>query len=138
MEKQYPALSPLSTGLRGKCPRCGEGKIFAGWITIAPKCEVCQLDFKFADPADGPAFFIVQFMTLVAVGFAWWVDVKFEPPLWVHFVTTLPFALLVSLGPLRPLKGWFIASEFIHKAGEGRLATDQSRPKPVMKDTENS
>ncbi|WP_238178864.1 DUF983 domain-containing protein, partial [Methylobacterium dankookense] len=46
--------SPLSVGLRCRCPRCGEGRLFDGFITLKPGCEACGLDYGFADPADGP------------------------------------------------------------------------------------
>src|SRR3712207_9462881 len=52
--------SPYATGLAGCCPRCGKGKLFRGFLALAPRCEVCGLDFGFADSADGPAFFIMS------------------------------------------------------------------------------
>ncbi len=61
MESQYPPLPPMETGIRGRCPRCGQGHMFNGFLTLKPRCEVCDLDYGFADPADGPAFFVICF-----------------------------------------------------------------------------
>jgi uncharacterized protein (DUF983 family) len=120
--EQYPTLSPIATGIRGRCPRCGRGRLFDGFLTLAPRCTVCGLDYTFADPADGPAFFAMTFMSFPAVGFGWWLDATYEPALWVHLVTTLPMLLLLCIAPLRPLKGWLVSSQYVHKAEQGHLA----------------
>ncbi len=122
-KRVWPLLSPFSTGIRGRCPRCGQGRLFKGFLTLAPRCEVCGLDYSFADPADGPAFFVICFTCVPAVLFAVWLEVKYEAPYWVHLVTSLPVLLLTCIPPLRPLKGWLIASQYVYKAEEGRLET---------------
>ncbi|ODN71779.1 DUF983 domain-containing protein [Methylobrevis pamukkalensis] len=116
-----PPLPPLRTGLKGRCPRCGEGHLFDGFLKLAPECEVCGLDYSFADPADGPAFFVICFACVPSVVLALWIEVAFQAPYWVHLVTTLPFLLLTCIPPLRPLKGWLVASQYVYKAEEGRL-----------------
>lgn len=121
----------LKHGLRCRCPRCGEGRLFNGFLTLAPRCEACGLDFSFADPADGPAFFIMILMGIPAAAFGVWVELAFEPAAWVHLLTTLPFLLLTCIPPIRPTKGMLVASQYFHKAEEGRFALPQqtkSRP----------
>jgi uncharacterized protein (DUF983 family) len=119
--KKWPRLSPLKTGLLGRCPRCGQGHLFDGFLKLRSFCEVCELDYSFADPADGPAFFVLTFACLPVVAFAVWLETAYQPPFWVHLVTTLPLIFLTCLPPLRPLKGWLIATQYIYKAEEGRL-----------------
>jgi uncharacterized protein (DUF983 family) len=118
----HPPLPPIRTGLRGRCPRCGQGRLFAGYLKLAKRCDVCGLDYSFADPADGPAFFALTIVSFPIVGLIWWFDAEFEPPLWVHLVVSLPFLLIACVLPLRPLKGWLVCSQYYHKAEEGRLA----------------
>jgi len=96
--------------------------MFKGFLTLRKECDVCGLDFSFADPADGPAFFIMCFGCVPAVMLAVWIEVAFQAPYWVHLVTSVPFLLLTCIPPLRPLKGWLVASQYVHKAEEGRLA----------------
>ncbi|MBS7538768.1 DUF983 domain-containing protein [Ancylobacter lacus] len=128
-QTEWPPLSPIATGVRGLCPRCGKGHMFNGFLTLAPRCEVCGLDYSFADPADGPAFFVICFGCIPAVMFGLWLEVAFAAPYWVHLVTTLPFLLLTCIPPLRPLKGWLVASQYYYKAEEGRLVgNDDAAP----------
>jgi uncharacterized protein (DUF983 family) len=122
----WPRLEPVRTGIAGRCPRCGKGHLFTGFLTLRDSCEVCGLSYAFADPADGPAFFVICFGCVPAVIFALMLEILASPPVWVHLVTTLPFLLLTCLLPLRPLKGWLVCSQFFFKAGEGRLRTSES------------
>lgn len=130
----WPALPPLHTGIRGRCPRCGEGHLFQGFLTLRPGCEVCGLDYSFADPADGPAFFVICFACVPSVVLALWIEAQFGPPYWVHLLTTLPFMLLTCVPPLRPLKGWLVASQFFFKAEEARFGT-AAPPRKTRHDT---
>lgn len=127
--------SLLAVGLRCRCPRCGQGRLFDGFITLRPSCDACGLDYGFADPADGPAFFIMMTMAFPVTAFGIWLELAFDPPLWVHAVMTLPLLLLACVPVLRPLKGLFIASQFINKAEEGRFAvTKAPRLSPAARD----
>jgi uncharacterized protein (DUF983 family) len=118
---EWPKLPPVRTGLHGRCPRCGEGHLFEGFLKLRSGCEQCGLNYAFADPADGPAFFVICFGCVPAVTFALMLQILASPPVWVHFVTSLPFLVVTCLLPLRPLKGWLICSQYFHKAREGRL-----------------
>ncbi|MFV0279995.1 MAG: DUF983 domain-containing protein [Rhodoblastus sp.] len=118
---QYPPLSPYSTGFGGRCPRCGEGRMFKGFITIADKCDNCGLDLKFADAGDGPAIFVMLIAGFIIVGAALWLEVTYEPPMWVYAIVFLPLTLIVCLGMLRPLKGVLVSLQYANKAEQGRL-----------------
>ena len=129
MTKPAAAQSIVRVGIRGRCPRCGEGRLFAGFLRLAPRCNVCGLDYSFADPADGPAFFVMMTMAFPVTAFGIWVELSDEPPVWVHLVTTLPLLLLACIPILRPIKGILVASQYVNKAEEGRFEKpkEQSR-----------
>jgi uncharacterized protein (DUF983 family) len=116
---------PLSTtvlrGLACKCPRCGEGKLFEGFISLRPSCSACGLDYAFIDAGDGPAVFIILIAGFIVVFCALIVEVIYQPPFWLHAVLWLPLVLLTTLAPLRSMKSLLIALQFHHKAQEGRL-----------------
>jgi uncharacterized protein (DUF983 family) len=111
----------IIAGLTCACPRCGRGKLFQGYLSLRPHCEVCGLDYNFADSGDGPAVFIMLLGGAIVVAAALITEVKFQPPYWLHAVLWLPLILVVTLGPLRPMKGLMIALQFHHKAAEGRI-----------------
>jgi uncharacterized protein (DUF983 family) len=116
----------IRAGLACKCPRCGKGKLFAGFLTPRPRCDVCGLDYKFADSGDGPAVFVMFLAGFIVVGAALVTEVVYKPPFWVHAVLWLPLILVVTLGPLRPMKGLMIALQYHHKAAEGRFGGERS------------
>lgn len=122
----WPPLPPMHTGLRGRCPRCGQGHIFQGFLTIRAACEICDLDYSFAEPADGPAFFVMTFACVPSVLLAVWLEVQFQPAWWLHLLISLPVILITCIPPLRPLKGWLVSSQYYHKAEEGKW--DRSPP----------
>ena len=113
--------SPMLAGLLGRCPRCGKGRLFEGFLTVRPRCECCNLDYSFVDSADGPAFFVTFFSGFVVAGAALDVELLYAPPFWVHALLWLPLILITTLLPLRPAKGLLIAVQYHHKAGEGRF-----------------
>jgi uncharacterized protein (DUF983 family) len=121
MNSPLPPTSPLAAGLRGRCPRCGEGRLFAGYLTLAPHCERCDLDYSFADAGDGPAVFVILIAGFVVVGLALVTEATWRPPYWLHAALWLPLLLALTLGLLRPLKGLLVALQFHHKAEQGRV-----------------
>lgn len=118
-----PPASPVSAGLAGRCPRCGQGRLFQGYIKVRPRCEACDLDFAFVDSGDGPAVFIMMLVGFVVVGGALAVEILFKPPMWVHLMLWIPLTLGLALGMLRPLKGLMIAQQYARGAREGRLSS---------------
>jgi uncharacterized protein (DUF983 family) len=95
--------------------------MFNGFLTIRKQCEACGLDYSFADPADGPAFFVMCFACVPSVYLGVWLEMEYGAPLWVHAVLTLPFMLATCIPPLRPLKGWLVASQYFYKAEQGKV-----------------
>ncbi|MCT8970346.1 DUF983 domain-containing protein [Microbaculum marinisediminis] len=128
-DHRYPPVSPLSAGLAGRCPRCGQGRLFTRWLDTAPKCDQCGLDYSFIDSADGPAVFVILVVGIIVVGLAFFVEFTYQPPYWLHLILWIPLILLLSIGMLRPLKGLLIAQQYVHKAQEGRLVRDDEEPR---------
>jgi len=112
---------PIGRGLRGRCPRCGEGRLFRGFLSLRPACERCGLDYGFADAGDGPAVFVILIGGFIVVFAALMTEAVYQPPYWVHAALWLPLILIVTLVPLRLVKGLLIALQYHHKAAEGRL-----------------
>ena len=114
-------VPPFKAGLTCSCPRCGQGKLFRGYLSLAPQCSVCGLDYSFADSGDGPAVFVILFGGLAAVLAVLIVELLWQPSYWVHAAVGVPVVLVATLLPLRLLKSLLVALQFHHDAAEARL-----------------
>jgi uncharacterized protein (DUF983 family) len=119
-DQASPEHLPISRGLRGCCPRCGKGHLFQGFLSLRPACEQCGLDYGFADAGDGPAVFVILIAGGIVVFAALITEVLYQPPYWLHAMLWFPLILIVTLAPLRLLKGLLIALQYHHEAAEGR------------------
>ena len=124
MDADRPPVSPATSALAARCPRCGEGPQFRGPLTLRERCEKCGLDYKFIDTGDGPAVFGIMILGFLVLGAALIVEFKIGPPLWVHVLLWGIGTPLLALGLLRLLKALLIALQFKHKAEEGRLSKE--------------
>lgn len=114
-------VSPLRAGLSCTCPKCGQGKLYGGFLDIRDSCPNCGLDYTTFESGDGPAVFITLILGFLTVGMALVVEVTFQPPLWVHMLVWTPVILGGAIGLMRPAKALMIALQYHHEAGEGRL-----------------
>ena len=117
----YAPQKPVPTGIKGRCPRCGEGRLFAGFLTLNERCQACGLDFDFADAGDGPAVFVILIIGFVIAAGALLLELAYAPPVWLHAVLWPPLVLVFSLALLRPIKGVMIAVQFVHQAQPGEI-----------------
>jgi uncharacterized protein (DUF983 family) len=113
-----PQISILQASLRCLCPRCGKGKLFKGLLTLRPACPICGLDLTQSDTGDAGAVGLIMVLGAIIVISAFWVEFRFEPPLWVHAILwpsiTLPLAILL----MRPMKAALVALQYRHRPNE--------------------
>jgi uncharacterized protein (DUF983 family) len=99
----------------GRCPRCGEGRLFAGLLDIAPACGACGLDLSEHDAGDGPAVAGIFLLgTLTVIG-AFLVEFRLEPPFWVHLVLWPALLLPGSVGLMRLAKAALVWLQWRHR-----------------------
>jgi uncharacterized protein (DUF983 family) len=115
-----PAVAQAA--LLARCPRCGKGSLFKGYLSIAPRCSECGLDFTHFDAGDGPAVFVILIVGAIVCALALYVEFTFEPPYWVHAVLWVPTILILSFTLLRLIKSLLLVLQYRHQAREGRLA----------------
>lgn len=118
-DNYYPDLSPFKTGLAGKCPRCGRGKLFSGYLTVSQSCANCGLSFDFADSGDGAAWFVMLFVCVAGVGSILGIEAVYAPPFWVHVLIAIPVLVLLPMALLRPVKGILLGQQWKTGAREG-------------------
>jgi uncharacterized protein (DUF983 family) len=113
-------VNPLLAGLAGRCPNCGEGALFRGFLTVADRCAACGYDFSRADSGDGPAVFVMLIGGFIVAFAALFTEIAYRPPIWVHLAVFLPMTVVVCMGLLRPMKGVLLAAQFANRAAESR------------------
>ena len=111
---------PLAAALGAKCPRCGQGKLFAGFLSLREACAVCGLDYAEADSGDGPAFFVMSIVGLVSVAAAFGLRFALDLPAGAVVLIAAVLILALTLLLLRPTKALLIAQQFARDAREGR------------------
>lgn len=117
----YPPVEPIKAGIKGRCPRCGQGALFNGYLKLAKRCEVCELDNSFADAGDGPVIFVLLLDGFIVMAFALWAEINYQFPLWLHFILWIPLAIGLGLVMTRWLKGILITLQYKHTAASGQL-----------------
>ncbi|MEL6791241.1 MAG: DUF983 domain-containing protein [Pseudomonadota bacterium] len=119
----YPPISPVAVGFACKCPRCGQGDLFDGYLSLRAKCPSCDLDYARADSGDGPAVFAIFIVGFIAVAAAFIIRYSFYAPVWLAFILSAGLSIALILAILRPLKATLIALQFVHRAQE--IKSDQ-------------
>jgi uncharacterized protein (DUF983 family) len=112
----WPRPSPVDVALRAVCPRCGQGKLFRGLLTVVERCPACGLDLRGNDAGDGPAVFVILGLGAIVMMLVFWVEFRFEPPWWLHALIWLPLTFGLSVGMLRVLKALLINQQYVHRS----------------------
>ncbi len=110
----------IRAGLACRCPACGRGRLYAGFLKVVPQCAACGFDFRGLNTGDGPAVFIMQVAGGLTVFSALAVELSYRPPMWLHLILWLPLTAILALGLMRPAKGLMIAVQMRSRAGEAR------------------
>jgi uncharacterized protein (DUF983 family) len=97
--------SAMRRGLRGRCPRCGQGKLFRAFLKVDNNCSVCGLDYTPHRADDLPAYLVIVIVGHILVPMILWIETDYAPPVWLQLSIYLPVTLIASLGLLQPVKG---------------------------------
>jgi uncharacterized protein (DUF983 family) len=99
------AWTAMKRGFSGRCPRCGEGKLFRAFLKVADNCSECGLDFTPHRADDLPAYLVIVIVGHIVVPLALMIETNFSPPVALQLAIYLPLTLLLSLLLLQPVKG---------------------------------
>jgi uncharacterized protein (DUF983 family) len=115
------AVSPISAGLKCRCPNCGEGRLYRGFLKFKDRCEACGADLTIADTGDGASFFVMFVALIFIAPTAMFLELALSPPRWVHMVIWPPVIVIFCMMLLRPFKATLFALQWKHKAGQAQL-----------------
>ena len=100
-----PVATMLKRGLRGRCPVCGQGRIFNGYLRVVDQCSECGTALGRVRADDAPPYFTIVIVGHVVIPLMLWLERAQTPPLWVHSAIFLPLTVGLALALIRPIKG---------------------------------
>src|SRR5450759_5038030 len=95
----------MKRGFRGRCPRCGEGKLFRAFLKVDNNCSACGLDFTPHRADDLPAYLVIVIVGHIVVPTVLMIETNYSHPVALHLMIYLPLTRILSLLLLQPLKG---------------------------------
>ncbi|WP_295139702.1 DUF983 domain-containing protein [uncultured Reyranella sp.] len=119
----------LMRGMMGRCPACGEGKLFRAFVKVADRCPACGEDLHHHRADDFPAYLTIFLVGHLVVPIAMYVEIAYQPSYWLHTILWAPLVILLSIGLLQPIKGMIVALQW-HMGMHGFAAAKQERIEP--------
>jgi len=117
-------------GMRCRCPACGEGHLFTSYLKVAPHCAACGEALHHHRSDDAPPYATIMIVGHVVVPLLMWLELAYEPALWIHFILWLPLTLAMCLALLPPVKGAIVGYQWALRMHGFDEASDDSRQGP--------
>jgi uncharacterized protein (DUF983 family) len=102
----------MKRGFRGRCPRCGEGKLFRAFLKVDDHCSVCGQDFTPHRADDLPAYLVIIIVGHIMVPLALMIETNYAPAVALQLAIYLPATLIASLLLLQPVKGTVVGVQW--------------------------
>jgi uncharacterized protein (DUF983 family) len=116
----------LKRGFRGRCPRCGEGKLFRAFLKVDDHCSNCGQDFTPHRADDLPAYLVIIIVGHIVVPLALVIETNYSPPVAVQLAIYLPLTFVASLALLQPVKGAVVGMQWALRMH----GFDEEKPEP--------
>jgi uncharacterized protein (DUF983 family) len=99
-------------GFRGRCPACGEGRLFRSFLKVNESCSECGEELHHHRADDFPAYLVIVIVGHIVVPLVLAVETHLAPAYWIHLALWLPLTLGLSLSLLQPVKGAVVALQW--------------------------
>lgn len=100
-----PLMNAMLRGFLGRCPHCGEGKLFASFVKTVDRCEDCGEEMHHHRADDLPAYLVVVIVGHIVVGAFMAIEATSTLSTWQHLAIWVPLTIVSALALLRPIKG---------------------------------
>ena len=110
--------NPILAGLLCRCPVCGKGPLFEGFLKVRKACRACSADLSKAESGDGPVVFILLIVGAIGCAGLLFTELNARLPVALVLAIWIPITVGLSLGVMRPFKALMIAAQFHFKASE--------------------
>lgn len=128
----------MRRGFRGRCPRCGEGKLFSAYLKVSQDCASCNQALHHHRADDAPPYFTMFIVGHILVPLVFWVERSWQPDLSVHAALWLPLAIILTLWLLPMVKGTIVGLQWavgMHGFALSDEESSQIDPKALERDT---
>ena len=123
--------SAMWRGIRGRCPHCGEGRLFPRFLKVADRCEACGEELFHQRADDFPAYIVIVMVGHAVVPAILAVEMAYAPPLALQLLVWLPVTLFASLALLQPTKGAIVGLQWqsgMHGFAQAKALRDCGGP----------
>ncbi|MFD1696845.1 DUF983 domain-containing protein [Roseibium aestuarii] len=131
--RERNVLQSMVRGSLNRCPHCGKGKLFKGYLTTNYACSACGEEFHHHRADDAPPYFTITLVGHIIIPALLAVEMLYRPALWIHMALWLPLTLILSLVFLRPIKGALVGLQwalFMH-GFDPLSGEDEPHPDPA-------
>jgi uncharacterized protein (DUF983 family) len=126
--EQPSMLTMVRRGVMNRCPNCGEGKVFQGFLRVVPECEVCRAPLGQLRADDAPPYIVIFLTGHLLFPPIFWIEKAYEPPMLLQMAVWLPLFAVICTLLLRPAKGavvgWMMRLGFADEDSPHRWPTD--------------
>ena len=124
----------LWRGFRGRCPACGEGRIFRAFLKVADRCACCGEELYHHRADDFPAYLVIVIVGHILVPIVLVVETEIAPVVWISMMLWPSLALAMALALLQPVKGAVVAIQWyggMHGFQDAKKARALARARPA-------
>jgi uncharacterized protein (DUF983 family) len=110
-------------GLRGRCPNCGQGRMFSGFLKVVDRCEVCGEELFHQRADDFPPYIVIVLVGHTVIPLALLLETEYSPPMWLQMALWGPATIGLALALIQPVKGAVVAIQWygqMHGFGQPR------------------
>ncbi|MCG6115791.1 MAG: DUF983 domain-containing protein [Mesorhizobium sp.] len=114
-QNQRSVWRAMGRGAMGRCPHCGEGKLFCAFLKVNDSCEACGEEYHHHRADDLPAYIVIVIVGHLVVSKFMIVQATLDLPMWAHMAIWGPLTLLLSVVLLQPVKGAVVGLQWALK-----------------------
>jgi uncharacterized protein (DUF983 family) len=103
----------MTRGFFGKCPKCGEGKMFRAFLKVADECPACGEPLHHQRADDFPAYIVIVLVGHIVVPLVLLVETEWAPPTWLHMLIWPALIAIMALSLLQPVKGAVVGLQWV-------------------------
>jgi uncharacterized protein (DUF983 family) len=110
-------------GVRGRCPNCGQGRMFSSFLKVVDRCAVCGEELFHQRADDFPPYIVIVLVGHTVVPLALTLEMEYAPPMWLQIAIWGPATIGLALGLIQPVKGAIVAIQWygqMHGFGQPR------------------